>query len=104
VRAIRSAAFNQAGRTPITLPKLSQIESIADPKTLLNNLLRTASGLTGRRMAILRPHTLAREVANHTPDFTPLRQLPAFQLLQADIAEFARQWLTVHPPDPAGDS
>lgn len=47
---IREVAGRPDGRTPLELPKLSQVESLPDPKSTLRVALETASGLRGRRM------------------------------------------------------
>ncbi|MET7424969.1 hypothetical protein [Dactylosporangium sp. NPDC005555] len=46
---IRSAAGNPNGKMPLDIPTWKQAERLADPKTLLRDLLVEASGLTGRR-------------------------------------------------------
>ncbi|WP_203904971.1 hypothetical protein [Virgisporangium aliadipatigenens] len=46
---IRSMASNPGGKMPLDIPTWKEAERIADPKTLLRDLLVTASGLTGRR-------------------------------------------------------
>lgn len=47
--ALRSASGNPNGRTPISLPSWRDLETIPDPKAVLQNLLIDASGLSGRR-------------------------------------------------------
>lgn len=48
---IRQVAGNPKGKMPLSLPKPSNVERIADPKQLLKETLARASGLTGRRLA-----------------------------------------------------
>jgi hypothetical protein len=43
--ALRRAAGNPAGRSPLSLPPLSKIEAIPDPKETLHELLRVATEL-----------------------------------------------------------
>jgi hypothetical protein len=92
--AIRRAAGNPNGQIPLTLPSLKDIESLSDPKKVLHDLLRRASGLTGRRLHKFRTHLAARLVAEYTVDFAPLLQLPAFRQLEQNIASFgqSRGW------------
>jgi hypothetical protein len=82
-RAIRIAAGNPNGRMPLALPMLRETEGLADPKETLRALLREASGLTGRRLKNFQPSP--RRIANLIDDFSPLRMLPAFQRLEAEV-------------------
>ncbi len=84
-QALRRASGNPNGRQPLSLPSPSQIEDIADPKGVLHDRLRVASGLSGRRRRTLR--VSAERVALLAADFTVLRQLPAFCALEAELAK-----------------
>jgi len=88
--AIRRSAGNPNGPMGLDLPSAARIESIPDPKDLLYRILKTASGLHGRRLKKLRPDILARDVSNHMRDFSCLRVLPAFQRLESDIQKIVR--------------
>jgi hypothetical protein len=82
--AIRRAARNPHGTARLNLPRTREIEACLDPKEVLREALRTASGLTRRRWAqvdIIRPRT----VADRVHDFSLLRQLAAFQAFEADV-------------------
>jgi ATP-dependent Clp protease ATP-binding subunit ClpA len=95
-QAIRCAAENPNGKCKLNLPPLKRVESIADPKGILNKALITASELSGRRLEkFVRPGR-ARRVAEAIENFTPLRQLPAFKLFEADIRALAESW---EPPE-----
>jgi hypothetical protein len=86
--AIRRAAGNPHGRGALRLPVLRRIEDLPDPKTELYNLIRTASGLTGRRLKRLKVSTLssrASQVSGYINDFAPLRTLPAFRYLETNL-------------------
>jgi hypothetical protein len=85
--AIRRAADNPAGRTPLGLPPLTQCEGLPDPKALLHEILREASGLGARRREKMNVSRAARRIPDFIGDFTPLRCLPAFATLEADIGE-----------------
>ena len=85
--AIRQAAGNPAGKQPLDLPPINQIEELLDPKSLLYQVLRDASGLRGCRYKRLEVRRLVRRVAEFMEDFAPLRDLPAFAALEKDIAE-----------------
>ena len=89
-QAIRWAAGNKNGKMPLKLPSLKSIESVPDPKALLNELLREASGLHGRRRNNVPVAHYAQRVAEYIEDFAPLRQLTAFQHLQAQITNLVQ--------------
>ncbi len=98
VQAIRDAAGNKAGRMPLDLPSLSKVEQIPDPKQTLYGLLKQASGLSGRRLQNFRPQAHVHRVADFIEDFSPLRQLLAFQSLEREIVS----WIQVQR-DSLGD-
>jgi hypothetical protein len=85
--AIRKAAGNPNGRQAIDLPSLAHIESLPDPKALLYDLLKRCSGLHGRRLRQFPASARCLRVAGHITDFSPLRQLPAFRLLEDRFAK-----------------
>jgi hypothetical protein len=97
--ALRRAAENPNGRIPLQLPPFQVIEQIPNPKQLLRELLRRASELSGRRLRKL-SDVSARRVAALINDFSPLRNLPAFRRLEADVDEFAEKWLANAPDTP----
>lgn len=94
--AIRRAAGNPNGREPLRLPRLAQLENVPDPKQVLYDALKKASGLSGRRLKAFQERRAAVRVADYIDNFTPLRQLAAFQLLEQEIeqAVLAHDWHT----------
>ena len=86
--AIRVAAGNKNGRVKLDRPSLRSVEQLADPKSKLKDLLLTASELTGRRRTKFNENGAVRLVAEFIEDFSPLRELPAFRALEADIKDF----------------
>ena len=84
--AIRRAAGNPRGSEPLALPATHHVEACSDPKALLREALRTASGLGRRRTERLRDVT-ARIVADHIEDFSPLLTLPSFSSLAREVAQ-----------------
>jgi hypothetical protein len=88
--AIRWAAGNRHGQNPLDLPRFAEIESLADPKSLLYELLRTASGLRGRRLRRFPVSFHASRVAGFIHDFSPLRNLPAFADLENSMRAIVR--------------
>jgi hypothetical protein len=89
--AIRRAAGNPAGDAPLDVPGVNRIEALPDPKATLLGLLRTASGLTGRRLRRLSLPALRYRVAELIVDFGPLRGLAAFAALERDLAHILAQ-------------
>ena len=85
--AIRRAAGNRNGRMPLNLPPLRRLEHLPDPKTVLRDCLKTASNLTGRRLKKFRVSQGARRVTEFIEDFSPLRNLSAFAILEQDLQE-----------------
>ncbi|MBX3250570.1 MAG: hypothetical protein KF901_25560 [Myxococcales bacterium] len=88
--AIRRASGNVNGRVPLELPNPKRVESIADPKRTLFDLLRTASEKRGRRLSQLDRELgkMRARVGELVRDFEALRAAPAFQefLLELDLA------------------
>lgn len=83
--AIRRAAGNPNGRDPVPLPDLTRLEDLPDPKAELHNLLRIASGLSGRRRRRVPTSRYARRIADFTESYSPLRSLPAFAALEQEV-------------------
>lgn len=84
-QAIRAAAGNPNGKEPLPMPRIRDLEAIADPKDLLLALLGQASGLNVRRMASLKLPYLARRVVDYTDDFAHLHTLSAFMSFQSSL-------------------
>ena len=83
--AIRRAAGNPNGDEPLELPKLKDIENLADPKQLLNDKLKIASGRKGRRLAKFNVGHSVILISEFIEDFSPLRSLPAFNRLETMV-------------------
>ncbi|MBN2302853.1 MAG: DUF4276 family protein [Anaerolineae bacterium] len=83
--AIRCAAGNPNGRVRLKLPACKTIETIPNPKQVLHDLLLQASEAAGRHRKKFRPHQRVHRLAELIDDYAPLRNLPAFQALEADI-------------------
>ena len=88
--AIRRAAGNPNGTQPLQLPRIQTIEGLPDPKATLHDLLRQASGLHGRRLKTFPVTKHAADVSSFIKDFSPLRTLSAFRLLEADVRAVVR--------------
>jgi hypothetical protein len=85
--AIKFAAGNGAFRGNLDLPPLRELETLPDPKKVLHDCLRRASGLTGRRLRAFPVGQRARRVADLIDDFAPLRALSAFCVLESDMRD-----------------
>lgn len=93
--ALRFAAGRPSGRHALNMPKLQNLEGLADPKSALHRLLVEASGTTGRRRRRFPVHERVHRMAALIEDFTPLRALSAFGELEHDLRdELSKQgWL-----------
>jgi hypothetical protein len=83
--ALREAADRPSGTNRLDLPPANRWERLADPKLTLYNALRAASGATGRRAKRFKPSKAAHRLAELITDWSPLRPLPAFARLEADM-------------------
>lgn len=90
-QAIRWAAGNQNGKMPMKLPPLKTIEHLSEPKEILNDLLREARGLGGKRRSKGHISHTTQRIADYLDDFTPLRQLGAFRHLESQIIDLVRK-------------
>ena len=89
-QAIRYAAGNPRGRVSISLPPLSKLERLLDPKADLYEAIRQASELRGRRLKKLNTPQRAVLVAEYIEDFEPLRRLSAFRTLEKQVARLVK--------------
>jgi len=86
--AIRKAAGNPHGRHPLQLPDMSNLENLPNPKQILHDLLRLASGTTNkRRLERLSVSRLAFRVTESISSFALLRELAAFRYLEEELSE-----------------
>lgn len=85
VDAIRAAAGNEAGTMSLEIPSPKKLEQLPDPKQLLIELLRQASGLSPRRLRDFRAHQRMHDLADRIDDFAYLRELLAFQRLEDEL-------------------
>lgn len=83
--AIRYASGNSNANIPIILPRILSLENLPDPKDILYNLLRTACGLSGRRLNNFHPQQCVHRISDYIQDFSILRSLSAFRSLENDI-------------------
>jgi len=99
--AIRAAAGRVSGREPLRLPALSRLEQVSDPKRVLRDALVMAHGATRRRARRFHPADARHRLADLIEDWTPLRQLTAFQRLEADTRDaLSALGRPLHPQEP----
>ena len=87
--ALRRAAGDPNGTQPLDMPDVRKLEKLADPKQLICELLRQASGLQGRRLKRFSWRSSAHRVAEIIDDFSPLYGLAAFKRLAAEVERVA---------------
>ena len=85
--ALRHAAGNPNGSIPLDLPSPQRLEQLPDPKRVLHEVLRRASGLRGRRLTSFNRRLHRCRVADRIDDFSSLYRLPASQRLSADLKQ-----------------
>lgn len=88
--AIRTAAENPRGRQALEIPDIKNIEDCSDPKHALHEILIKASGASGRRLKkfTARLSSKVQRISQVVQDFSPLKELEAFQDLEAEILQF----------------
>jgi hypothetical protein len=85
--ALRKAASNPNGKTPLNLPDIRKLEHEPDPKNVLYELLRQASGLSSRRLRRFSESDCTHRVSELIDDFSPLRSLAAFAALESELQD-----------------
>ncbi len=88
-KAIRQASGNPNGKVALNLPPLKRIESCPNPKVDLREALLTASELSGRRRKKFDTETAFWRIVDCIEDFSPLRELPAFQAFEHSVRDLA---------------
>jgi len=83
--AIRKAAANINGNIKLKLPKISQLESLPNPKADLIKLISQATELNKRRLKTFNPYSAIHTLANSIEDYSPLRKLNSFCSLENEI-------------------
>ena len=92
-RAIRQAAGNPNGVADLNLPPQQRVESRSDPKKDLAEALLAASELSGRRRKKFDSAGAFWRIVECIEDFSPLRQLSAFQSFENSIRSLkANNW------------
>lgn len=84
---IRAAVGNPNGQDALVLPAAKSIEAVADPKAILFDALKVASGLNATRRQRFVPDRYRHRVSELTEDLRPLRKLASFRHLEAQIQD-----------------
>jgi hypothetical protein len=85
ILALRKAASNPNGKVALQLPNIKSLENELDPKNVLHQILRQASGLSSRRLRKFSADDCTHRVSELINDFSPLRVLPAFVALETEL-------------------
>jgi len=91
--AIKKAAGNRNYRGSINLPSLKTLEKENQPKELLHRLLREASGKKERNLKKFNIDKTVHLVAENIEDFSPLRDLAAFQAFENELKKVVDKYL-----------
>jgi hypothetical protein len=83
--AIRFAAGNAAGRHRLNIPGRQRWETLPDPKETLLDLLKLASGRSGRALDKFNPEKARHLITPRSASFEALRGLTAFDAFEADL-------------------
>ena len=84
--AIRVAAGFPRGGAQLGLPKVAELERLADPKERLHQALRVASGSKGRRLKLFSSERAVHRVAEQTATFENVAGLPGFVRFRESLA------------------
>jgi len=91
-RAIYKAVNNPNGTIKLSLPRINAIEKIKDPKNLLFDLFRQASGLTARRRSSLDLFECRQICAKNVTAFDRLENLGSFQKFSEKINQYLSEF------------
>ena len=84
-QAIKTAAGNPNGRYRPILPNVKHLEKLPDPKAILREHLRQASGLKGRQLDKFNVGKAVHLVAENIVDFSSLKHLEAYQAFEQEV-------------------
>lgn len=85
--AIRCAANNRNGTTPLQLPTPDRIERLPDPKAKLFDLLKIACDLPPQRLRRFNVEQSRSRVTGFMQSFEPLRQQQGFQRFEQSFID-----------------
>ncbi len=85
LNAIRCAANNRNGQSPVPLPRINRIEQLQDSKEALYAALKAASNLPPRRLRRFNEARARSRVTSFMNDFAQLRALESFRVFEARL-------------------
>jgi hypothetical protein len=85
IEAIKKAAGNRNYKGEINVPQIKNLEKEQQPKILLHDLLKEASGLKGRHLRNFNTDKAVHLVAENIEDFSPLKKLTAFNIFEQEL-------------------
>ena len=93
-QAIRAAAGNPSGLVDLALPRLTEVEGISAPKSVLRRAILDATEKGTRRRDRFGVGSAVQRIPQCVDDFSPLRVLTAFKTLEGRIEEVIeeQQW------------
>lgn len=83
--AIRFASGNAGGKNNLDLPRREKWESLPDPKAVLLEVLRSASGKAGRALDKFNPQKARHLITPRSEKFELLRGISAFDQFEEDL-------------------
>lgn len=85
--ALKKAAGNRNYNKAIELPSINKLEGLTNPKQKLHDLLKEVSGKKSRQLKNFNVHHAVHLVAENIKDFSPLRNLKAFNTFEENLIE-----------------
>jgi len=86
-KAIRKASGNPNGRNQIDIPPIRELEQLPNPKRILHDLLKIASGLKKRQLKTFDIEHACYLISSFCTDFSQLFKLTAFQHFADDVGK-----------------
>lgn len=83
--AIRAAAGNPNGVVDLNLPRLTEVENIPNPKSVLHRAILDATEKNARRQKRFDVNRAVHLIPQRIDDFAPLRKLSAFAAVEERI-------------------
>ena len=85
--AIRKASGNPNGTVKLSLPKINTLETLPDPKMILEKLIKDSSQLSSRRLKSLNVRFAIQLVSQYIEDFSPLKNLNSYKHFEKQIKD-----------------
>ncbi|MFO7655742.1 MAG: hypothetical protein R6W78_01635 [Bacteroidales bacterium] len=84
-KAIKHASGNPNSRIRLDMPSIKNLEKISNPKRILEQLIKSASGLSGRRLQSLNLRMHIQLVSMYIDDFSVLEGLVAYKHFKTQV-------------------